>query len=182
MDKKDWTVHHGWLAAPNLHLDRGCPKLVLEVPFYVGPGVSIGGRGFGYYADSEGGLKPKDHKYGVIVKAGASFHPHVTIDRGSHRDTVIGPNAKLNAFSFIGHNVELGRAVLMGVKSSISGSTVIGDGVKIWSHAYIAQRCKIGDRAIIGAFSNVINGTIIGEEEVWFGNPAKYQRMRRDGD
>lgn len=179
--KKKWDIHHDWLSAPNLFLDPECPKLQLNKPFHIGPGVCIGGLGFGYYEDS-GVIKVKPHNYGVIVQAGASIHPHVTIDRGSHRDTVVGPNAKLNAFAFIGHNVDMARNVLMGVKSTVSGSTVVGQGVIIWSHAYVSQHCKIEDGAIVGAYSHVRKGTEIGPNEVWWGNPATYQRMRGPQD
>lgn len=181
MIQKKWEIHRGWMLAKNLYLDQDCPRIILEHPFHVGPGVSIGGRGFGYHRKG-GKIIAKDHKYGVTVKAGASLHPHVTIDRGSHRDTFVGNNAKLNAFSFIGHNVQLGRGVLAGVRASISGSTVVGDGAIIWSHAYVAQHCVIGERAIVGAFSHVLKGTQIGPEEVWYGNPATLMRMRGPQD
>ena len=182
MIKRNWEIHRGWMSAPNLHLDPDCPKIVLQAPFHVGPGISIGGLGYGYEPDESGKIKVKSHRHGVVVLAGASLHPGVVIDRGSHRDTVIGHNAKLNAYSFVGHNGFLGRNVMMGVKSSISGSTVVGNDAKIWSHAYVAQHCRIEDGAIIGAFSNVLKGATVGENEVWFGNPAKYRRMRRESD
>lgn len=179
--KKTWKIHPAWLSAPNLFLDPECPKLRLDHPFHIGPNVSIGGKGFGYYRES-GTIKAKSHTYGVIIQAGASIHPGVTIDRGSHRDTLVGPNALLNAYAFIGHNVRLGRDVLMGVKATVSGSTVVGPGVIIWSHAYIAQHCQIKDGAIIGAFAYVEKGSVVGPDEVWWGNPAKYQRMRGPED
>ena len=179
--KKSWNIHHTWLSAPNLFLDPECPKLRLNQPFHVGPNVSIGGLGFGYFRES-GKIKTKPHKYGVVVRAGASFHPGVTIDRGSHRDTLVGSNAKLNAYAFIGHNVRLGRDVLMGVKSTVSGSTVVGEGVIIWSHAYVEQHCLIKAGAIIGAFAHVRKGSVVGQDEVWWGNPAKYQRMKGPED
>lgn len=178
---KGWAIHKKWLSAHNLYLDPDCPKLRLDHPFHVGPHISIGGLGFGYYRQSNM-IKVKPHRFGVVVQAGASIHPHVTIDRGSHRDTVVGPNAKLNAFVFIGHNAYLGRDVLMGVKSTVSGSTVVGQGVIIWSHAYVEQHCEIKDGAIIGAFSHVRKGTIVGQNEVWWGNPATFQRMRGPKD
>ena len=179
--KKSWDIHPAWLSAPNLFLDPECPKIHLDQPFHVGPNVSLGGLGFGYYQES-GKIKVKPHTYGVVVHAGASIHPHVTIDRGSYRDTVVGPNARLNAYAFIGHNVQLGRDVLMGVKSTVSGSTLVGRGVIIWSHAYVEQHCQIKDGAIIGAFSHVRKGSQVRRNEVWWGNPAKFQRMRGPED
>jgi len=177
--KKSWNIHPDWIKAHDFYADEDCPMIVLEHPFHVGPSVRIGGLGFGYDRRT---LKVKSHKYGVVVKAGASLHSGVVIDRGQNRDTTVGPNARLNALTFVGHDVQIGRALIMGVKSSVSGSTTIGDYVQIWSHAYIEQSCEIGDRAIVGAFSHVRDRTKISEGEVWFGNPAKFQRMRRDDE
>jgi len=177
--KKNWDIHPDWIKAYDFYADEDCPMICLEQPFHVGPSVRIGGLGFGY---DRATLKVKSHKYGVIVKAGASLHSGVIIDRGQNRDTIVGSNSRLNALTFLGHDVQTGRALIMGVKASVSGSTTVGDNVQIWSHAYIAQSCKIGDRAIVGAFSNVRPRTKIGEGEVWFGNPAVFRRMRRDDE
>ncbi len=180
------TIDKGWLYAHNLYIDKDCPKVILEVPYLVGSNVSIGSVGFGYEQDKKPGfLKIRDHRYGVIVKAGGSIHDGVIIHRGNWRDTVIGNNARLNAKSFIGHNVQTGRNLLMGFDSGVSGSTTIGDNVRIWTKAYIEQRCFIGDGAIIGAFSHVRKNTKIGENEVWFNREKPYatkQRMRNRGD
>ena len=170
-------VERSWREAPFIHIDPDCPYLELEVPLKLGPFISLGGHGFGYYKGERGYIEPKEHSYGVIIRAGAAIHPRVTIDRGSWRHTRIGFDARLNAGSFIGHNVEIGDGFLLGVCSSISGSCEIGDLVEVWSHAYIAQHCHIGDGAIIGQGSNILKGTEIGENELWFGNPAKRQRM-----
>ena len=163
-----------------MHIDPDCPYLELELPFGLGPFISLGGQGFGYFRGERGWIDPKDHSFGLIIRAGASIHPCVTIDRGSWRHTRIGFEARLNAGSFIGHNVEIGDGFLLGVNSSISGSCEIGSLVEVWSHAYIAQRCQIGDGSIIGQGANVLKGTEIGKNEVWFGNPAEFQRMRNE--
>ena len=156
------------------------------MPFHLGSGIKVGGLGFGYERIDEGAeidqrwLKVKSHKFGVIIKAGASLHNDVNIDRGSWRDTIIGNNARINSKAFIGHNVQIDRGVLIGVGSAISGSSNIGKGVVIWSKAYIEPRCTIGDGAIVGARSHVRTGTKIGSNEVWWGSPAKFQRMRQE--
>jgi UDP-3-O-[3-hydroxymyristoyl] glucosamine N-acyltransferase len=186
--KRDWKINSEWEIAHNIYFDPNCPKLYLEVPFHLGSSIKIGGLGFGYER-MEGEteldkrwLKLKSHQYGVEVKAGASIHNDVNIDRGSWRDTVIGNNARINSKVFIGHNVQIDRGVLIGVGSAISGSCDIGKGVVVWSKAYVEQRCNIGDGAIIGAKAHVRADSEIGPNEVWWGNPAKFQRMRRQNE
>lgn len=174
-------IERSWRDAPFIHIDPDCLYFELELPLRLGPFISLGGHGFGYLESESGALSvPKDHVYGLIIRAGAAIHPRVTIDRGSWRHTRIGFDARLNAGSFIGHNVEIGDGFLLGVGSSVSGSSEIGDRVEVWSHAYIAQHCLIGDGSIIGQGSNVLKGTEIGKNEVWFGNPAKLQRRRNE--
>jgi len=188
VQKRDWEIDSEWEIAHNIYFDPNCPKLRLEVPFHLGSGIKIGGLGFGYERMEEGAgieqrwLKVKSHDYGVIVKAGAALHNDVNIDRGSWRDTIIGNNARINSKAFIGHNVQIDRGVLVGVGSAISGSCNIGKGVVIWSNAYIEERSTVGDGAIVGARSHVRRGTEIGANEVWWGSPAKFQRMRRENE
>ena len=194
---RNWEIDPGWVIAINDHrvrIDPDCPKLKLEYPFHLGSGINIGGLGFGYKmaegADLDLGphrwLRVKDHKYGVIVKAGASLHNKVNIDRGSWRDTVVGPNARINTGVFIGHNVQIGRGCLINEGVSISGSSNIEDFVVIWKRACIEQHVTLKRGAIVGAFSHVRKGTVIGEYEVWFDDPDKgyavFQRMRGEKD
>ena len=173
-------IERSWRDAPFIHIDPDCSHYELELPLRLGPFISLGFHGFGYYRGDQGWIETKDHKFGLIIRAGAVLHPRVTVDRGSWRHTRIGVNARLNAGSFIGHNVEIGDGFLLGVGSSISGSSEIGSLVEVWSHAYIAQHCQIGDGSIIGQGANVLKGTEIRKNEVWFGNPAEFQRMRNE--
>ena len=171
-------IHDTWHNAPYISIDPECPKLHLEMPLRIGPFASIGFPGFGY---EEGEIwTPKPHPYGVVILEGAALHSHVTIDRGSWRDTFIGINARLNNYSHIGHNVKMGDNVLVGVGVKIAGSTEIGDNVELWNGAIVASRCKIHEGAIIGTGSLVLRKTEIPTQQVWVGNPAKFLRMRRE--
>ncbi len=175
-------IDEAWRKAPYVWIDPDCPKLILERPDAVGPFASIGGHGFGYHLEEGAFVRPKDHKFGVIIKEGARFHPRVTVDRGSWRDTIIGRNARFNVGSSIGHNCQIGDDCLLNMGATISGSCDIGDSVIIWKHACIEQRVAIGDGAIIGAGSLVRKGSIVRTDEVWWNDPmgvAKFQRMRR---
>ncbi len=172
-------VERSWRDAPFIHIDPDCPYLELEEPLRVGPFVSLGGHGFGYFRSMEGWIESKPHEYGLIIRGGAAIHPRVTIDRGSWRHTEIGFNARINALCFVGHNVKIGDGLLMGVGSAISGSSNVGDRVQLWSKAYVAQRCEVGDGAIIGAYANVLKGSVIGKGEVWFNHEKSYATFQR---
>ena len=141
-------IHEKWLKAFQIAIDLECPRLRLEEPIRVGPFASIGFPGFGYREEET--WVPKDHPFGVVVESGAALHSHVTIDRGSWRDTVIGKNVRLNNYTHVGHNVQIGDNVLLGVGAKIAGSTEISDSVKIWNGAEIKQHLKIGEGAVIG--------------------------------
>ena len=195
---RDWKIAPSWIVAINdqrVRIDPECPMLKLEHSFHLGSGIDVGGLGFGYKGEEgidpetlwpQRWLRVKDHKYGVIVKAGASLHNKVNIDRGSWRDTVVGSNSRINTGAFIGHNVQIGRGCLINEGASISGSSDVGDFVVIWKRACIEHHVTIKKGAIVGAFSHVRTGTVIGEYEVWFNDPDKgyavFQRMRGERD
>lgn len=162
-------IHAMWYKAPGIQIDLGCPKLHLEKPFRIGPFASIGFPGLGYYDD--GVWSPKDHPFGVIVLEGAGLNSHVTIHRGSWRNTVIGRNVRLGAYSNIGHNVLVGDNVLMGIAATILGSVEVGESAVIWSGAKIKDRLKIGEGAVIGMGAVVLED--VPPYTTVVGNPAR---------
>lgn len=165
-------IHETWRKGPFIHIDPECTIFHLEKPLRIGPFASIGFPGFGYYEDGE--WSPKDHLYGLVILEGAALHSHVTINRGSWRDTVIGRNARLNNYAHVGHNVLMGNNVLLGVGAKIAGSVEIGDSVKVWNGAKIKQRLKIGEGAVIGMGAVVLED--VSPYTTVVGNPARRRK------
>ena len=162
-------IHKLWKEAPSIEIDPECIKIHLGKPLRIGPFASIGFPGFGYTEEET--WIPKLNPYGVVILEGAALHSHVTIDRGSWRDTLIGKNVRINNYAHVGHNVRIGDNVLLGVGAKIAGSTEIGNHVEIWNGAEIKQHLKIGDGAVIGMGAVVIED--VPPKITVVGNPAR---------
>ncbi len=162
-------IHEIWHKAPFIQIDPDCQMLRLEKPLRVGPFASIGFPGFGYEKGEV--WAPKEHSFGVIIVEGAALHSHVTIDRGSWRETSIGKNVRLNNYAHVGHNIKIGDNVLVGVGAKIAGSTEIGNHVEIWNGAEIRQRLKVGEGAVIGMGAVVLED--VPPHTTVVGNPAR---------
>lgn len=168
-------IHKAWLKAPAIQIDPECLRIHLERPLRVGPFASIGFPGFGYKHEGRV-LIPQPHDFGLVILEGASLHSHVTIDRGSWRDTFIGRNARINNYVHVGHNVQIGDNVLVGVGAKIAGSTEVGDSVSIWNGADIKERLKIGEGAVIGMGAVVLKD--VPPHTTVVGNPAYILRRK----
>lgn len=162
-------IHDTWRKAPSIEIDPECPTIYLGKPLRIGPFASIGFPGFGYKKEET--WIPKLHPFGLVILEGAALHSHVTIDRGSWRDTFIGKNVRINNYAHVGHNVRIGDNVLLGVGAKISGSTEVGNHVVIWNGADIKQHLKIGDGAVIGMGAVVLED--VPPEITVVGNPAR---------
>lgn len=136
-------------------------------------GARIGRQGFGFvWAD--GGHRKIPHVGGCTLGDEVEIGANCTIDRGSVGDTVIGSGTKLDAQIQIGHNVRVGRFVIMAAQVGVSGSTTIGDGVVIGGQAGIAGHITIGANARIGAQAGVTAS--VPEGATYSGYPARPHR------
>jgi UDP-3-O-[3-hydroxymyristoyl] glucosamine N-acyltransferase len=133
------------------------------------PGVCIGQDGFGFAPDAEGHVKvPQIGR--VIIGDDCEIGANTAIDRGSNADTKIGPNCWIDNLVHIGHNVRLGKGVIVAGLCGIAGSTVIEDFVAMGGQVGISGHLRIGTGAQIAGGSGVIRDIPAGE--TWGGYPA----------
>lgn len=136
-------------------------------------GASIGEAGFGFVTGPEGPFRlPQLGR--VIIGDGAEIGANTTIDRGTLGDTIIGELSKIDNLIQIGHNVRIGKRVIMAAQSGVSGSVTIGDDVVIGGQVGISEGITVNKGAKIAAQSGVMRD--IPSEEFWGGSPAQLSR------
>ena len=119
------------------------------------PGARIGQDGFGFAIDPRGHVKVPQVGC-VVIGDDCDIGANTTIDRGSMRDTVIGPGCWIDNLVQIGHNVELGRGCVLAAMAGISGSTKVGNFVAMGGQVGVAGHLQIGDGVQIAAQSGIM--------------------------
>jgi UDP-3-O-[3-hydroxymyristoyl] glucosamine N-acyltransferase len=133
------------------------------------PGVRIGQEGFGFAPGPAGPIKvPQLGR--VIIGDDVDIGANTTIDRGSGRDTVIGPGSMIDNLVQIGHNVTLGRCCILAGQVGISGSTRLDDFVMVGGQGGLAGHLHIGSGVRIAAKSGIMRDIPAGETVC--GSPA----------
>ncbi|MDB4775743.1 UDP-3-O-(3-hydroxymyristoyl)glucosamine N-acyltransferase [bacterium] len=139
-------------------------------------GVVIGSDGFGYRPDPSGkGLRKVPHLGHVDIGADVEIGANSCIDRGKFGPTIIGAGSKIDNLCQIGHNVKIGRCVLISGLTGIAGSTSVGDGTLIGGGVGLSDHLRIGAGCQIAGRSGVMND--IPDGETWAGMPAKEARI-----
>lgn len=137
-------------------------------------GAVLGSDGFGFVRDPETGKYEKFPQQGTLeIGNDVEIGANCTIDRGALDATVIGDGVKLDNLVHIGHNVRIGRNVVIAAQTGISGSSVIEEGVIIAGQVGIADHVTIKSGAIMGAQSGVPTGKVIQEAGLHWGTPAR---------
>ncbi len=134
-------------------------------------GAVIGAPGFGYVRD---GNEIIDFpQIGVVVLENrVEIGANTCVDRGALGETRIGEGTKIDNLVQVGHNVSIGKRVLIAAQVGISGSVVIEDEVVIGGQVGIADHVTIKKGAVIGARSAVFPGKIV-RAGVWAGTPVQ---------
>ena len=117
-------------------------------------GVVLGADGFGYVP--KGDKIYKVPQLGnVILGDNVEIGANTCIDRGTFDRTEIGSGTKIDNLVQIGHNVKLGKNVLVAAQVGIAGSAVVGDNVMMGGQVGIADHTTIGDNVKLGAKAGI---------------------------
>ena len=138
-------------------------------------GAVLGSDGFGYVRDNATGEYTKFPQQGrLIIEDDVEIGANTTIDRGALEETRIGRGTKLDNLVHVGHNVTIGRNVVIAAQTGVSGSSTIGDGAIVGGQVGIADHVEIGPGAILGAQAGIPSGKRIhGPGIVFWGTPAR---------
>jgi UDP-3-O-[3-hydroxymyristoyl] glucosamine N-acyltransferase len=172
------TIGPNTIIGPGVAIGRGCRIGGNATIYcaYIGDNVTvssnsvIGEAGFGVDITPEGPVDvPQLGR--VILQDDVSIGSLCAVDRGAFGDTVLGIGCKIDNFTQIAHNCQLGRGVVIAAFGGISGSCIIGDNVKMGGRVGIADHTKVGDGATISAAAGVFKDVPAGEN--WGGVPAQ---------
>jgi len=174
-------LHAGVVVSGGCVLGDNCilhPRVVLYPGAQLGncvtvhAGTVIGGDGFGYVFDGRQQVK-FPQVGGVVIEDDVEIGCNTTIDRGSLGTTRISASAKIDNLVQIGHNVQIGRAVVIAAQTGISGSTVIEDFAVIGGQVGFGDHARVKSGAIIGSKAGVLPGKIVRGGEVYWGVPVR---------
>jgi UDP-3-O-[3-hydroxymyristoyl] glucosamine N-acyltransferase len=174
-------LHAGVVVGEGSRLGQQCvlhphvvlyPGVVLGNRVILHAGVVVGGDGFGYVFDGQQQMK-FPQVGGVIIEDDVEIGCNTTIDRGSLGITRISAGAKIDNLVQIGHNVQIGRGVIIAAQTGISGSTVIEDFAVIGGQVGFGDHARVESGAIIGSKAGVLPGKIVRGGEVYWGIPVR---------
>ncbi|HVJ04982.1 MAG TPA: UDP-3-O-(3-hydroxymyristoyl)glucosamine N-acyltransferase [Candidatus Saccharimonadales bacterium] len=177
-------VGPGCVIGPGVVMGEDC-NLVARVTVYPGTtmgdrvivqaGAVLGGDGFGFVPDPATGRFHKFPQIGRLeIGNDVEIGANTTIDRGALDATVIADGVKLDNLVQVGHNVRIGRNVVVASQTGISGSSVLEDGVIVGGQVGIADHVTIEQGVILGAQSGVPSKKVVrGKGVVFWGTPAR---------
>jgi len=174
----------GCVIASGVEIGRHCelypnvtiyPGVILGNRVIVHSGAVLGSDGFGYVRDEKTGCYEKFPQTGRLeIEDDVEIGANSTIDRGALDLTRIGRGSKIDNLVHVGHNVLIGKNVVIAAQTGISGSAVIEDNVVIAGQVGIADHVRIEEGAILGAQAGVPSNKVIrGKGIVFWGTPAR---------
>lgn len=157
------------VLGPNVFLEDGCTigdNVILHT------GVVIGTPGFGYVRDPVGEYHQFPQVGTVVIENNVEIGANTCVDRGALGETRIGEGTKIDNLVQIGHNVSIGKRVVIAAQTGISGSTVIEDDCVIGGQVGMGDHARVLSGAVIGSQAGVLPGKIV-RAGVWWGTPVQ---------
>ena len=138
-------------------------------------GAVLGSDGFGYVRDRATGEYLQFPQQGrLVVEDNVEIGANTTIDRGALEETCIGRGVKIDNLVHLGHNVLVGRDVVIAAQTGVSGSSTIGPGAVVGGQVGIGDHAHVGEQVILGSGSGVLtHKKVRGPGVVFWGRPAR---------
>ncbi len=151
------------------------PGVTLGNRVAVHAGAVLGADGFGYVRDAETGEYLQfPQQWTLVIEDDVEIGANTTIDRGALEETRILRGVKLDNLVHVGHNVRIGKNVVIAAQTGVSGSSTIGDDAIVGGQVGIADHVEIGEKVILGAQSGIPSRKKIrGPGIVFWGTPAR---------
>jgi UDP-3-O-[3-hydroxymyristoyl] glucosamine N-acyltransferase len=174
----------GCVLFDNVEVGEDC-ELIARVTIYsktrlgrrvvVHAGAVLGSDGFGFAKDDRTGAYHKFPQIGSLeIGDDVEIGANCTIDRAALDATVIEAGAKLDNMVHVGHNVQIGRNVVISAQTGIAGSSVIEQNVVIAGQVGIADHVRVEEGAILGAQCGVPTRKVVrGNGVIFWGTPAR---------
>jgi UDP-3-O-[3-hydroxymyristoyl] glucosamine N-acyltransferase len=169
---------------PNAVVASGC---TLGDRVVLGPGAVVGSCGFGF-APEGAGVRKIPQVGRVVIEDDVEIGANTTVDRATLGVTRIGRGTKIDNLVQVGHNVSIGKNVLIAAQVGLSGSVKIGDGAVLGGQVGVADHVVIGAGAQVGAKSGVgthvppgarVAGYPAVEVRHWLENAFLWRRVRK---
>jgi UDP-3-O-[3-hydroxymyristoyl] glucosamine N-acyltransferase len=151
------------------------PGTTLGDRVIVQAGSVLGSAGFGYVRDSETGCYEQSPQIGrLLIEDDVEIGANSTIDRGALDETRIRRGTKIDNLVHIGHNVQIGRDVVIAAQTGLSGSVTIEDNVVMGGQVGIGDHARVGAGAMLGGQCGILPKKILrGKGIVFWGTPAR---------
>ena len=135
-------------------------------------GAVIGAPGFGYVKDEAGEYHQFPQIGTVVIEDRVEIGANTCVDRGALGQTFIGEGTKIDNLVQVGHNVRIGKRVVIAAQTGISGSTVIEDDCVIGGQVGFGDHARVLSGAVIGSQAGILPGKIV-RPGVWWGTPVQ---------
>jgi UDP-3-O-[3-hydroxymyristoyl] glucosamine N-acyltransferase len=182
------SIGAGAVIGAGVKIGAGCriyPRVVLYPGTELGnnvilhAGVVLGSDGFGYVRDAVTGEYLQFPQQGRLVLGDdVEVGANSTIDRGALEDTRIERGVKIDNLVHLGHNVRVGRNVVIAAQTGVSGSSSIGANAIVGGQVGIGDHAHVGEQVILGSGSGVLtHKKVKGAGIVFWGRPARPLRQ-----
>ncbi len=177
------SVGPGAVIAAGVRIGADCvigARVVIEAGVVIGDRVRVqagavrGSLGFGYVRRPDGSYLLFPQQGSLVIEDDVEIGANTTIDRGALEETRIGSGTKIDNLVHIGHNVRIGRHVIIAAQTGISGSSVVEEGAILGGQVGMGEHALVGPGVILGGGAGVLSGKKLrGPGQVFWGRPAR---------